>query len=658
MRRSLCALLLLFLPSLALAAPTISPIPPLADGGFTNGNVRVRIEGTGELSATVNGQEMVPENPAVRANSAIFHRADVPLTPFDFEHGDPNDPNDTNVITIVANDEAGTPTTKVFDLVKYDPVAPTVTVNEPDPGTPNFTTGHTFVHFAGMMSDNDPNTAFALLVGGFPLTDFSLDPSGVFGIDVDLSEGDNTIVARGLDRSANVTSVTFVVTRTRVCGAVPTLTAGVGETPKTYNVSRLDDLPLASDATDPNGPCTVRREFREDPGDPLDPNDPNHVVKTPTSIPVCSLRAAIQLANLHPGPDTIQLFPGRVVLTRTGGREDDAARGDLDIKGDLRIIGQGRDSAVIDGSKLGDRVFDVAPGVKLQLINLTVTGGHTPKPDKNDPNSTVENGGCVRSRGGQVRVNNVAMLSCDSDQDGGAFALEDGNALVTCGLFARSQAKRDGGGIFSRGGLLQLENSTLSLNTAGNRGGAVSISGDEGTLAIPLFNDTLSQNKAKVAGGAFDLGPTVEATMNNMTFANNAAKAGTSISSTGSATATIANSILGDSAKSSCDPNSPEPVVSQGGNIERGDTCHLQAPPTDLANTDPQLEKLANNAGLPTHRLKQTSPAIDFAGVETKCEDVDVREVERGDWPGNGNGPNGNADPPFCDAGALELRAP
>jgi hypothetical protein len=74
-----------------------------------------------------------------------------------------------------------------------------------------------------------------------------------------------------------------------------------------------------------------------------------------------SLRSAIMAANALPGADTILLPNGTLKLTIAGAGEDAAARGDLDIRGDLTIQGRGHTGTVIDGNGL-DRVFDVLSG--------------------------------------------------------------------------------------------------------------------------------------------------------------------------------------------------------------------------------------------------------------------------------------------------------
>src|SRR5207245_8353591 len=55
----------------------------------------------------------------------------------------------------------------------------------------------------------------------------------------------------------------------------------------------------------------------------------------------CTLRAAVQEANASPGADTIMLPAGTYKLKLAGIDEDAAATGDLDIVGDVTIVGAG-----------------------------------------------------------------------------------------------------------------------------------------------------------------------------------------------------------------------------------------------------------------------------------------------------------------------------
>src|SRR5262245_20983024 len=54
---------------------------------------------------------------------------------------------------------------------------------------------------------------------------------------------------------------------------------------------------------------------------------------------VLSLRRAINLANAHPGPDTILLPAGTYTITREGQFEEGNAKGDFDIRDSVTFSG-------------------------------------------------------------------------------------------------------------------------------------------------------------------------------------------------------------------------------------------------------------------------------------------------------------------------------
>jgi hypothetical protein len=86
-----------------------------------------------------------------------------------------------------------------------------------------------------------------------------------------------------------------------------------------------------------------------------------------------SLRAAIDQANASPGPDVIQVPAGTYALGIAGQEENANATGDLDVSGDLTIIGEGAAVTTIDGAGL-DRVLDVRSGATSLGL---VAGGFT-----------------------------------------------------------------------------------------------------------------------------------------------------------------------------------------------------------------------------------------------------------------------------------------
>ncbi|HUM69348.1 MAG TPA: CSLREA domain-containing protein, partial [Chloroflexota bacterium] len=105
----------------------------------------------------------------------------------------------------------------------------------------------------------------------------------------------------------------------------------------------------------------------------------------------CSLREAIIAANTDKksgngpgecpagrGADTILLPAGTYVLTRgDSGNEDAAQTGDLDIYGNLTIIGAGANQTIIQGVGVNDRLIHVLSG-NVSISGVTLQQGNVP----------------------------------------------------------------------------------------------------------------------------------------------------------------------------------------------------------------------------------------------------------------------------------------
>ena len=99
-------------------------------------------------------------------------------------------------------------------------------------------------------------------------------------------------------------------------------------------------------------------------------------VSTPSGV--CTLRAAVMEANSLGGNQLIQVPTGVYQLTIDGG-DDTAAAGDLDVTGDLHLVGAGSASTFIragtSAASAIDRVIDVRTGGTLHLDSVTVRFG-------------------------------------------------------------------------------------------------------------------------------------------------------------------------------------------------------------------------------------------------------------------------------------------
>lgn len=164
-----------------------------------------------------------------------------------------------------------------------------------------------------------------------------------------------------------------------------------------------------------------------------------------------ALRAAVIESNASGAARGIYVPRGnyRLSLAGTGG----ADQGDLDVLGNLTILGAGAGATVINATGLGDRIFEVVgTGRRLTLAGLTLTGGNV--------------GGFG---GGAIYV------------DGGAAVTVDRIAVVG------NTTTAVGGGIRSSGvgTTLIVRNSVFTDNVSTNAGGAISIiPGDVNTFTF------------------------------------------------------------------------------------------------------------------------------------------------------------------------------
>jgi len=93
----------------------------------------------------------------------------------------------------------------------------------------------------------------------------------------------------------------------------------------------------------------------------------------------CTVRGAVLAANSSDGADTIHIPAGTYVSTITGGSEEFAATGDLDIRGDVTITGDSSAQTILNTNN-NDRGFDVKSG-SVAMSALTIEHGFQADPD-------------------------------------------------------------------------------------------------------------------------------------------------------------------------------------------------------------------------------------------------------------------------------------
>jgi CSLREA domain-containing protein/uncharacterized repeat protein (TIGR01451 family) len=326
-----------------------------------------------------------------------------------------------------------------------------------------------------------------------------------------------------------------------------------------------------------------------------------------TADGLCTLRAAVQEANALAGPQRIALGAGVYLLnvsnalfnpTVMPSPEDNAITGDLDISGDLIIMGLDPDRTVIHANS-GDRVFDVHEGATVVIEKLTITGGEP---------LAQGNGGGLRNNGGNVTLRQVSVTGNRAGSGGGIGNHAGVLTVIDSSLTANTTVEGGGGGGIHNEAALALQNVTLSSNGAGS-GGAILAQGGNATLT----HVTIYGNSATGAGGGIN-GNSEAIRLNNTILAGNSAPIG---------------------------PDCGASIRSNGHNLigELRDCSILGDTATNIVGESPQLRAAEpNERATVSHDLLTLSRAIDAGSCELA---TDQRGVER---------PQGNG----CDIGAIE----
>jgi CSLREA domain-containing protein len=425
----------------------------------------------------------------------------------------------------------------------------------------------------------------------------------------------------------------------------------------------------------------------------------------------CSLRAAIEQANALASSDLIALPPGDYALSLVGANEDAAASGDLDLSGNLAIVGGDAASTRVLGS--GDRVFDVRVEA---VVSLTRIGIHA--------------GGNVNSGGGIQNAGTLVLTSCDVSTNGGdTRTVLSGGGIFNLGLLTVSGgsisdnqvqggtlAPVSGGGVYSTTGMLlsgvriennralgnlasgggvgaiapglvQIVNSELVGNQA-TAGGALAVTGAAVTVTgsliagntalrggggarvqggtLELVDSTLSGNSAREDGGGVAASSGAVSSYNS-TLADNLADAdangsgdGGALSQSGSASVSLRHTLVAANLDGSATTRAPDcagAVSSNGYNLV-GSTqgCAVAPQSGDRLDVDAQLGLLADNGGASlTHALQPGSVAID-GGDPAGCFNASAQPIAV-DQRGFPRPRDGDQDQiANCDIGAFELQ--
>jgi hypothetical protein len=216
------------------------------------------------------------------------------------------------------------------------------------------------------------------------------------------------------------------------------------------------------------------------------------------------------------------------LLTLTGTNEDFSAVGDLDIKGNLKIIGNGLASTVIDGEYrdpltsamsdataigaedpqaelshlseayggdyLGDRIFHVHEFGRLFLKDLTVAGGFQ---SETSAFGSGLGGGVLVDRG-HLHLQSAAIGHSFAENMGGGVYVNQGSFIADAAVIAKNTAAK-GAGLANISGESEFTNeSVIGRNRGTEQGGGLFV--DEGIVTV-LGTSRISQNYISSAGG-------------------------------------------------------------------------------------------------------------------------------------------------------------
>ena len=335
----------------------------------------------------------------------------------------------------------------------------------------------------------------------------------------------------------------------------------------------------------------------------------------------CSLRQLIQYENASPSgaSDTIVVPAGTYELSG----------GALTITHSASIAGAGASTtSVVQGSMPAARVFVVQPSgttPTVSIYGLTISGG----------SSTDSFGGDVLNRAALTLSGDWITDGAAPSGSGGGVSNEGGTLTLTHSLVSGNSStggQGEGGGIENYGdstagpARLEIDNSTITANTAGLGGGVVS-------RCVGSCSPSGASNTASITGSTI--------------AENDGGSAGGGLLAT-QGTISIGGSIVADNIATSgpnCDGGG---VASLGYNLESGTDCGFTST-GDLQNGNPQFSSTSpqgNGGATGTFALALSSPAIDHvpSGVDG-CGGTDQRGVAR---------PQGSA----CDIGAFEFVQP
>ncbi|MGV9610933.1 right-handed parallel beta-helix repeat-containing protein [Nocardia xishanensis] len=293
-----------------------------------------------------------------------------------------------------------------------------------------------------------------------------------------------------------------------------------------------------------------------------------------TASNTCTLRAAVQTANAHPG-STIVVPAGRYILAippdpgKVQGRNADPTTGDLNLTAPTVLRGAGRDRTILDANGI-DRVFSIASPVTL--AGLTVTGGVTAQHEI--PFYDTGGGGIANSS--NLVLDDVVVRGNSAGYGGGIFNVP-GSDLQTKNTTITGNTAGEAGGVRCDN-TCTFTDSTISDNRVINpkewyrpggfagRGGGVDV---RGRGVVTFDRATITGNTASDAGGGINVAPAYLDTLPHQVTDRVDVPLGTVVLRNSTITANTVGTALANCAKVFAK------IVSDGGNTSDDKSCDL-----------------------------------------------------------------------------------
>jgi len=192
-----------------------------------------------------------------------------------------------------------------------------------------------------------------------------------------------------------------------------------------------------------------------------------------------TLRQAVLDANSNLGADVITFQPnlaGTILLTS----------GEIAITDSVDIQGPGADVLAVDSTA---RIFSIGGGngVNVVIAGLTLTGGQA-----------AGNGGAITNTGANVTLRFVTLSGNNATGEGGAiYHNANGGVLTIESSTLSGNSASKAGAIYSIGWNLVIRNSTISGNTVSDSAGAIKLE----FAYASIFNSTIAGNSATYSQG-------------------------------------------------------------------------------------------------------------------------------------------------------------